>query len=408
MKKFLMIAAALVCVVCACFALAACNDKTEEQGSALVYEQVEDGYKVVGAAEGCVDETIVIPRMHNGKSVTEIGEFAFNGNETMKKVVFPSTLKRIGGDAFAECALLEEVILPEGLQEIGGYAFYGCTSIRKAYIPASVTEMGFGVFTSDEALETVTAGKGLKKYGDIAFAYCTSLKSVEFPEGMEEIGYMSFYSCTALDKVDFPSTLRMIGASSFTNCPIDDLVIPDSVVSIGSIAFGQDSSVPHIKNLTLGKGLRSIGAYAFSFTAIEHLELPAMLVDMGMAAFMYCDSLKSVTMNELGNYIPYATYANCKSLEWVVVPAVVDIVDSAFAGCENLKKIFYRGSEEEYNQYSETRNYRVGVESNENEANMFGNKYYVETPVYFYSEEENTDGKHWHFDADGMPVVWGE
>jgi len=28
-------------------------------------------------------------------------------------------------------------------------------------------------------------------------------------------------------------------------------------------------------------------------------------------------------------------------------------------------------------------------------------------PVYWYSETENTDGHHWHYDTDGVtPVIW--
>lgn len=35
------------------------------------------------------------------------------------------------------------------------------------------------------------------------------------------------------------------------------------------------------------------------------------------------------------------------------------------------------------------------------------NETFVDSMVYFYSETEPTDdGSYWHYDTDGIPVVW--
>lgn len=290
------------------------TDPAAETSSALEYEEAEDGYAVVGVADGCTDTTLVIPTKHNGKLVTEIGELAFQKNETIQNVIFPNTLKRIGVQAFDRCPNLKEAILPDGLEEIGDYAFYNCTSIAAVYIPGSVKEIGLNVFCLNTSLTTVTAGKGLKRLGDAMFMSCTLLSSVEFPEGLERLGAVAFNGCVSLKEVNLPSTLVMIDAGAFTYCPIDDLVIPDSVLHIGSAAFGQNGADPHIKNITFGKELISIGSYAFSHSAIESLELPQKLMDMGMLSFMGCTSLKYVKFNAHQSYIPYAAFAMCTSL----------------------------------------------------------------------------------------------
>ena len=101
----------------------------EEKGSALKYEEVEDGYAVVGFEEGCTDTTLVIPSKHDGKPVTEIGKQAFSLNETMEKVVLPDTLKRISDYAFYSCSALSSLTLPESMQIVGYSAFCGCTAL---------------------------------------------------------------------------------------------------------------------------------------------------------------------------------------------------------------------------------------------------------------------------------------
>lgn len=67
----------------------------------------------------------------------------------LKRVIFPSTLKTIGADAFAYRSCLTTVVLPEGLEEIGDMAFRRtCTEndIEQLYIPKSVKKIGSDSF----------------------------------------------------------------------------------------------------------------------------------------------------------------------------------------------------------------------------------------------------------------------
>lgn len=402
MKKIFLGILALAVIVCACFALAACgdpatNETLSEEGSALEYEQVADGYSVVGLAEGCTDTTLVIPSGHNGKPVTEIGESAFKLNETITKVVFPNTIKRIDTWAFGGCAALESVLLPDGLEKLGDAAFNKCEALRTVNIPASIKEIGQSVFGYNSALETVTADEGLNCFGAYMFVQCTSLKSVEFPKGLETIGYMAFGYCSSLTKVDFPDTLIDIGGYAFYGAPIEHIVIPGNVRYIGGDAFTNTAT----KKLTLNEGLRGIGQFAFAHTAIEELVIPNTVTDLGMQAFLDCKKLKTVKIGTYCNYVQYGTFAVCTAIETVIVPKQLYVVDSAFAGCQNIKSVYYKGEEL-------SPNYKVGEESNENEKNAYGNKYYCEADFYLYSEEPNADGGHWHYDEDGQPEVWTE
>lgn len=63
-----------------------------------VYTLLSDGtYAVTASMEGTKE---VIPATYNEKPVTEIGEDGFRGNSTVKEIVLPDTVKKIGESPF--------------------------------------------------------------------------------------------------------------------------------------------------------------------------------------------------------------------------------------------------------------------------------------------------------------------
>lgn len=391
MKKFATVSLALLSAVCVLFAATACD----AEPSVLKYEAVGDGYAVVGFEEGCTDTTVVIPAKFDGKPVTEIGAEAFFQNDTIEEVVLPKSIKRIGEYSFYNCPALRTFTLPDGITELGEGAFAYCNAIESVHIPASVETFGIGVFMGDEGLTSATLEEGLSHVGEYLFSTCTALSSVNLPEGITRIEYAAFQSCAALTEIAFPASLVDIEAYAFYGTGIENVVTPQGLRHIGSDAFGSSA----VKTVTLNNGLRSIAQFAFSSTAIESIDIPDTVTDLGIQCFYKCKNLKSAKIGQFCNYLPYGAFALCTSLETVIVPQQLDVVDSAFAGCENIKDVFYES--EEVWQY-----YTVGDESNENEKNMYGNKYYMEANFYLYSEEPNPDGQHWHYNANNEPELW--
>ena len=86
--------------------------------------------------------------------VTEIDQGAFKMEFTVESVDFPSTLKKIGDEAF-EYSKLKKAILPEGLESIGNHAFEGCP-LSQISIPSSIKyDVGEKAFAySDNVLFT--------------------------------------------------------------------------------------------------------------------------------------------------------------------------------------------------------------------------------------------------------------
>lgn len=67
----------------------------------------------------------------------------------------PSTVKKIGIQAFFGCSRLLSVELPSGLKTINMLAFEGCRHLHSICIPESVTAIGYRAFANCTELRTI-------------------------------------------------------------------------------------------------------------------------------------------------------------------------------------------------------------------------------------------------------------
>ena len=86
---------------------------------------------------GIIEDNVVLghrtpvkgsPNIAVPEGVVKIGTHAFEG-EYCESVIFPSTLKTVGKEAFNHCSELREVIIPDGVEELGSRAFNNCGSL---------------------------------------------------------------------------------------------------------------------------------------------------------------------------------------------------------------------------------------------------------------------------------------
>ncbi|MBQ4105131.1 MAG: leucine-rich repeat protein [Clostridia bacterium] len=72
---------------------------------------------------------VIIPDTIDGYPVTSIGESAFNGCDSLNKVIIPKNVNTIEMDAFTDCHKLESVIIPESVTFIGDDAFHNISGL---------------------------------------------------------------------------------------------------------------------------------------------------------------------------------------------------------------------------------------------------------------------------------------
>lgn len=248
-----------------------------------------------------------------GKSVSYVGEDAFrrslNGRFPLTKAEYSSieSFFRIKNAPTTEHLYVDgkeitDLVVPNFVTTIDSCAFYSIYSLTSVIIGDSVESIGYGAFRYCSNLASVTFGKSLKSIGSFAFCGCRSLKSINISDAVTKIDTSAFDGCNITSAV-IPNSVDTIGPYAFylaknivysgnaegspwgaliVNGIIDgdfvysdaektnltayigneeNVVIPETVTSIGRCAFNNCSN---IATITIPITVVSIGAYAFN------------------------------------------------------------------------------------------------------------------------------------------------
>ena len=240
-------------------------------------------------------------------TVTDLGT-AFKGSSILAftELKYFTSLEKIADNAFEGCVSLVKITMPEQLTIIGTSAFNGCTNLKKIAIPNAVTSIGDDAFYGCTSLTSVTIPDSVTKIGDYAFDSCTSLTDTYV-----NITDLAAYA-TSNNTHFFPGYKHLLVDSR----EITELVIPDSVTSIGEDAF-------------------------YKCTSLTSVTIPDSVTEIGDCAFLGCTSLTSVTIPDSVTEIGDCAFLGCTSLTSVTIPdSVTSIGDYAFRSCTSLKAFY--------------------------------------------------------------------
>ena len=184
------------------------------------------------------DGVAIIP-----EGTTEIGEWFFARDLSLKSVTIPESVTRIGPNAFHQCSL-ESIVMSKGVKEIEYSAFTGCLLLKNLILSESIIKIGESAFNNCISLKNVNIPESVTEIGWSAFSGCTSLESIRIPESVTKIESSTFFSCTSLKSIVISKGVKEIGTTAFYGCTsLKNITIPESVTEIASTAFSGCTSL---------------------------------------------------------------------------------------------------------------------------------------------------------------------
>ena len=291
-------------------------------------------------------------------TVTSIDIYAFN-RSGLTSITIPASVTSIGEDALSECSGLtsmvvesgntiydsrndcnaiikksgnelvagcKNTVIPSTVTKIGDNAFYGSTGLTSITIPNSVTSIGISAFNTCTGLTSITIPNSVTTIGMYAFSRCTSLTSIPIPNSVTTISNSAFYGCTGFTSITIPNGVTTISSCAFRDCiNLTSVTIPSSVTSINYDAFKQCNALTSIvvesgntiydsrdncnavikktgnelvlgcKNTVIPNTVTKIGENALTELAgLTSITIPSSVTSIEMYAISYCNNLASV------------------------------------------------------------------------------------------------------------------
>ena len=194
--------------------------------------------------------------------------------------------------------------------------------------------------TGSVALNYVVWNDGTISINDCPESITGTLEIPSEIEGRPVTGiYSAFFDCVSLTEVIIPDSVTSIGSSAFENCTaLTDISIPDGVTEIGYSAFENCTALAEI---AIPDSIENIGYHAFEGTVwmkAKLAESPLVIASHILIDGTTCSG--SVMIPDDVTEIEFKAFENCTALTEITIPgSVKNIGSDAFLECSNLEKV---------------------------------------------------------------------
>ena len=280
-------------------------------------------YKFTNAVKEIADKTGDLTLYAKWVPVNHVIEFDLNYERngynveriknTAKTVIIPSSYKGlpVTVDTYNLCInadrtnndVVEEIVFTSGISITKSVSFENATSLKRITVEEDNPYM--------KSIDGVLYSKDGKEL--ICYPAAKEGKSYVIQNGTENVRASAFYS----------------------NKYIENIVVPDSVISIGQGVFNECTS---LKDVELSKNIELIDNATFNnCTSLKKITIPGNVKTIKVMAFMNCSSLETVIIPNSVTAIESNAFTACSSLNSIEIPESVTTIDhSAFYDCPNL------------------------------------------------------------------------
>ena len=295
-------------------------------------------------------------------------------DDDVKKVIFPSSLRRIENGSNPHCLFgsrsLEEVVLNEGIEYIADRVFSGCNKMWIEKWPESLTYIGKYAFSGCNGLSEITLSKNLEFIGYNAFESCKGLYSIKY--NCNKVKYIDyyyegavFYGCDGLYSITIGSDVNSILPTMFSGSGVHKVLFdnPDArteKLTLGSECFSGCSNLTEITlpaTYSIGdgcfynSGLKKLivdgdcdyfeSCYWYLGRNIESVSVTGRIRKVGDKVF-YGDhrgsvlhTFEALSCDSIGNY----AFRDSNIQNFVIQEGSTVYGEEAFCNCKSLESI---------------------------------------------------------------------
>lgn len=231
------------------------NDFSTEVTKTDIDNGVEDEHGVLYSIDGkrllqCSNYRIESYSIKKGTKVIcdlAFGDVLEHPCESLREIVIPDTVTRIGYGAFMECNSLQQITIPNSVVEIGDDVFWRCKSLQRVSFPNRLTSIEKGVLSGCVSLKEINIPDSVLSIGEFVFEGCRSLLEIIIPDSVTSIGPWAFYGCSSLQQIIIPNSVVSIGKEAFKHCvSLMKITFSNSIKSLDEEAFSNCLSLQQI------------------------------------------------------------------------------------------------------------------------------------------------------------------
>lgn len=336
MKKLLIkFLTAILAISITCFFVACFQPEAETPPPTVepTYFTVEESTITGLTLAGKKQETLVVPEIVDGVTITAIGNQAFYGAEKVKSVQLPSTITTIGNEAFYGCKGMTEIDLPTTINSIGTWAFYGCSKLVSINIPTGISEIPANCFMECRKLTNVTIPSNITKINSKAFEKCITFTNIHLPASVTTLGDDAFTSCNNVTSFSVDSNSQYFRV-------IDGNLYSKDGKTFVYYALGKTGTT-----FTVPNGVTALGFAAFANEMeLETVNVASTVKSLGYECFSGCQGLKSITFGGWDSQlerISHRAFFNCVQLFSIEAPEPLNYIGHyAFSYCTKISKVY--------------------------------------------------------------------
>lgn len=256
---------------------------------------------------------------------------------------------QIRNSTFFCCSAITAVTIPSTIKSIGSQAFRHCTSLSEIYYNADScgnVSSSSNIFDNCP-ITTLVIGNNVRYIPAYIFLNMSGLSSVTIPDSVIGIGTAAFGGCSGITTLTIGRGLRKMGIYAFNGCS-----------QLSTLNYNSDSCFfagnwtnnTHISNINIGSNVRFIpNRFFYQNTSLTSFIVPSNIKGIGNYAFNECTALTNITFHDSLTFIGAHAFNGCTGLSSITLFESIDTIgNGAFMNCTSLSEFNYQGSLESW------------------------------------------------------------